>query len=215
MDATPTLPIKTSLVALVAVVALEVAARTVLPVDAVMRVAATGALRGIEAVALVFWVSGTGPGLAAINLNREAMGSGFRSGLMWSAVFAGVAAVAGAITYFGIGADPVSLIRVTLPKALFGSVLFILVAGLMSPVTEEIFFRGVLYGVFRRWGAVPAIVGTTLLFSAAHTGTGLPVMQFAGGLVFACALEKSRSLVAPIVIHVLGNVAIYTISLIV
>ena len=214
MDSTSTLQISPALMALVAVVALEVAARSVLLVDPLMRIAATGVLRGAEAAMLLLWVSKTGPGLTAILLGREAMRRGFRAGLMWSAVFAGVAAAAGAITYFGFGADPVALILVALPKALSERALFFLVAGLVSPLAEEIFFRGLLYGIIRRWGAGLAIVASALLFSVAHTGAGLPVMQFTGGLVFAIALEKSRSLIAPIMIHVLGNLAIYTISLI-
>ena len=50
-------------------------------------------------------------------------------------------------------------------------------------------------------------------FVAMHLPAGLPVTQVVGGLVFALAYEYSGSLLAPILIHALGNLAIFSLAL--
>jgi membrane protease YdiL (CAAX protease family) len=88
------------------------------------------------------------------------------------------------------------------------------VGGIVAPIAEEVFFRGILYGFFRRWGVVVALVFSTLLFVFPHLGThGLPTTQIIGGILFALAYEVEDSLLAPITIHALGNMAIFTLSL--
>jgi len=79
-----------------------------------------------------------------------------------------------------------------------------------GPVAEEIFFRGILYGFFRRWGAVAAVVLSTVIFVLAHPiFPGIPLPQVVGGVVFAVAYEVEGSLMVPITIHALGNMAIF------
>ena len=71
-----------------------------------------------------------------------------------------------------------------------------------------------LYGFFRRWGVVVAIVVSTGVFVLAHPiSQGFPIPQAVGGIVFALAYEIEGSLMTPIVIHVLGNLALFTLSL--
>jgi len=43
---------------------------------------------------------------------------------------------------------------------------------------------------------------------------GIPLAQVVGGIVFAVAYEMEGSLMIPITIHILGNLAIFTLSLI-
>lgn len=84
----------------------------------------------------------------------------------------------------------------------------LLMVVVLYPVVEEVWFRGVLYTPVRRErGRVVAIVLTSLVFALAH-GHAFPINQFLGGLVFALAYEVRRSLVAPILLHVLGNGAL-------
>ncbi len=81
---------------------------------------------------------------------------------------------------------------------------------LIGPIAEEIFFRGILYGFFRRWGAPTAIVLSTLLFVLPHTsGSIIPVTQLIGGILFAVAYEVEKNLLVPMLIHCLGNLAIF------
>jgi hypothetical protein len=82
--------------------------------------------------------------------------------------------------------------------------------GLVGPVAEELFFRGGLYAVLRRSLSVPqAVVVTSLFFASAHAGqVGLPVIQLVGGVAFAILFEKTGSLLAPVLVHAAGNLAI-------
>ena len=90
--------------------------------------------------------------------------------------------------------------------------LFFLVGGVVAPVAEEILFRGLVYGFLRRWGAILAVILSTALFALAPPLRGLPLTQIVGGLLFASAYEMENNLLVPITIHVLGNLAIFTLS---
>ena len=91
--------------------------------------------------------------------------------------------------------------------------MFLLIGGVVSPITEEIVFRGILYGYLRQWGMLTAIFGSTVLFVLAHSIQGVfPLTQIVGGIVFAVAYERERNLLVPIVIHILGNLAIFSIT---
>jgi membrane protease YdiL (CAAX protease family) len=60
---------------------------------------------------------------------------------------------------------------------------------------------------------VAAALVSTALFAAVHSGVALPVTQVVGGIVFAVAYHTGKSLMVPIVIHMLGNLAIFSLSL--
>jgi membrane protease YdiL (CAAX protease family) len=88
------------------------------------------------------------------------------------------------------------------------TVLYFVGVVVFFPILEEIWFRGLLYTPMRReWGRWPSIVILSLLFAFAHNNP-VPINQFFGGLIFAYAYEKRRSLVAPIILHMLGNGAL-------
>ena len=89
-----------------------------------------------------------------------------------------------------------------------------MVGGLISPLTEEIFFRGIVYGFLRKWSAILAVLGSTIVFSMVHGITsGVSFIQVVGGLVFAIAYEVEKNLLVPITIHVLGNTAIFVLAI--
>jgi len=120
--------------------------------------------------------------------------------------------VCGVIYLFG--KDPAALLHFQTPGRPSERIYLYIVAGLLAPVTEEIFFRGILYGFLRRWGIPTAVSLSTLLFVLPHlTSTAVPVVQLVGGVVFAAAYEVEKTLAAPIVIHILGNLSIMTLSL--
>jgi hypothetical protein len=94
----------------------------------------------------------------------------------------------------------------------------LLVGVLIGPLAEEIFFRGILYGFFRKWGVPTAILLSTLLFVLSHTHTSgsiIPVTQLIGGILLAISYEVEKNLLVPIAIHCLGNLAIFTLALLV
>ena len=170
-------------------------------------------LTRIAQTAAVFAIlHGCDQGPAAVGLARNQISSGLARGVIWSCGFAAVTLVA-MVTMHLAGVDPIALIRTPLPKDGSGRVWFFLVGGLVAPVAEEVFFRGIVYGFLRRWGILVAVGGTTLVFVALHMDRhGLPVTQLVGGIIFCAAYERERRLMTPITIHALGNSAIFTLS---
>jgi membrane protease YdiL (CAAX protease family) len=143
--------------------------------------------------------------------------TGFKKGLIWSVSF-GAAAGIGMLIIHLAGFKISGIFRMQLPAVSNRLVIFFLVGVLIGPIAEEIFFRGILYGFFRRWGAPTAILLSTLLFVLPHThasGSFIPVTQLIGGILFAVAYEIEKNLLVPMIIHCLGNLAIFTLALLI
>jgi membrane protease YdiL (CAAX protease family) len=133
--------------------------------------------------------------------------------LAWSAGF-GIAAGILFSVLLATGINPLKLVHTPLPSAAWQIIIFFIVGGVIGPVWEEIFFRGIIFGFFRRWGLYLAILISTALFVLPHyDGNHLPFTQIVGGIVFAAAYEKEKSLVVPITIHCLGNIAVFSLTL--
>jgi membrane protease YdiL (CAAX protease family) len=176
---------------------------------------ALGVARLLEIILILLIVLIRGKGLPSIGLALSKVFPGFKKGLIWSVGF-GVLALCGFIVLYIAGVKVLPLIKTPLPPKQNDILLFFLIGGIVGPVAEEVFFRGVLYGFFRRWGAVVALVLSTLFFVLAHpTSHGLPITQAVGGILFAIAYEVEGSLMTPITIHALGNMAIFTLSMLI
>lgn len=147
-----------------------------------------------------------------IGLDKENLLPGLKKGLLWSAGFAGVAGLLFLVLIIA-GQNPFLLIRSPLPASVSQRLLFFCVGGLIAPIAEEIVFRGLIFGYLRRWGTPAAVLISTALFAAIHLGPSIPITQIVGGAVFAMAYQAGKSLMTPIVIHMLGNLAIFTLSL--
>ena len=171
-----------------------------------------GLMRLIEIALLVLLAVLWGNGVSSVGLARSNAVYGLVRGLVWSAGF-GVSALIAYLIFYAVGIDTLPIIKSNMPKGPSEITLFFMVGGVVGPVAEEIFFRGILYGFFRRWGIFVALTVSTLIFVLAHPGfPGIPVTQVVGGIVFAMAYEIEGSLMAPLTIHVLGNTAIFTLS---
>jgi membrane protease YdiL (CAAX protease family) len=173
-----------------------------------------GVARVLETGLIILIVLVWGKDLSSIGLAPSTMSLGLKKGVIWSAGF-------GLVTFFGfivlslVDIDPLTLIHTPLKGKGNEIVLFFLIGGLVAPIAEEVFFRGILYGFFRRWGVLLALILTTAIFVLAHpVFPRIPVTQMVGGIIFALAYEIEESLMVPITIHVLGNMAIFTLSLI-
>ena len=174
----------------------------------------TGGSRLIEIAAMTIILLYGDGGLAAIGLSRTSLKKGLQQGIYWSFGFGLIALCLGLIL-FTIGINPFSLLgkaQITTPFRIF---LLFLVGGLIGPIAEEFFFRGILYGFFRRWGILPALIISTLIFVIMHPISTYALTQTVGGVVFALAYEREKNLMVPITIHVLGNCAIFTLTLLV
>lgn len=91
-------------------------------------------------------------------------------------------------------------------------VFFYMTSCLVSPVAEEFFFRGILYRKMRAfldvWMSVSLI---SLLFALTHYYfSGQIYLPFWGSLLFCVAYEKTKSILTPILLHISGNILIFS-----
>jgi hypothetical protein len=191
-------------------------------IEAAARLAASGGL--LAPLALVGWARVAGLALMAVlvpacgirwgalGLEPGSLRRGLGRGLLWAGGFGAAAGLGFAVLKAG-GLDPLGLIRPVrgVPAAELPA--FFLVGGVIGPLAEEFYFRGYVFGALRRFGFAAALLASTAVFTLLHPAAGgVPVVQLVGGLLFATAYEIEKSLVAPAVIHVLGNLAIFTLG---
>lgn len=210
---TDRIQIKTLIISLAAVISVEVIARVGIGPGSYNPIIILGAVRLLQAGLIIMVVLLREKDLAPIGLSLAGTFPGLKRGLIWSAGF-GFITLLGFGLMFSIGLNPLTLVHTRLPAKPGDILLIFIVGGLIGPAAEEVFFRGIVYGFFRRWGAPVAIISSTLLFVLAHpVFPSIPVIQVVGGLLFSVAYEVEKNLMAPITIHVLGNMAIFTLSL--
>ena len=195
-----------------AVLCAEIAAGAVAARSPVNPMILLGGVRLLEIALLLLAALMYGSGLSSVGLAQSMAARGFGRGLLWCATF-GMSALIAHLIFIAAGINGMTLIRAHLPRSPDDIILLFLIGGLVGPAAEEIFFRGVIYGFFRRWGVFVALTMSTFLFILAHPGfPHIPATQAVGGVVFAMAYEIEESLYAPLTIHVLGNTAIFTLS---
>ena len=204
--------LKTLTISIAAVFAIETVFRLAISGQPGSPLSALGIIRCLEALLLVFIAGRFEKDLNAIGLSRSKMLPGLARGLIWSVCF-GIAAGVLFLVLFAAGINPLKLVNTPLPSTPRQIFIFFLVGGLIGPVWEEIFFRGIIFGFFRRWGVYAAILISTALFVLPHyDGHHLPLTQIVGGIVFAIAYEKEKNLMVPVTIHCLGNMAIFSLT---
>jgi membrane protease YdiL (CAAX protease family) len=212
MEAKP-IEIKALFISLGAIACIEAAIRLFFIRGLSSPLLALGGARLLEAGLIITSVMMWGNGVSSLGLARSGIVVGIKRGLLWSAGFGAIVLLV-FIVLFLAGFDPLNIIDVCLPATERGIALFFIVGGVIAPVAEEIFFRGMLYGFFRRWGILVALLISTATFVLAHpVFPTIPVPQLVGGIVFAVAYEVEGTLLAPITIHILGNLAIFTLSM--
>jgi len=204
--------LKTLALATAGVLAVEALARWAILRGLAPPLAGIGAARALD-IALMAALISTGPsGWRSVGIGRHGWAAGLGRGLLWSAGFGALAALGFAAAHLA-GLEPLRLIRPAAGARGAEAVLFFAVGAFISPVAEEIYFRGILYGFLRRWGFWPALVLSTVVFAFLHPGpAGIPFTQIVGGLLFGAAFEIEKRLIVPITIHVLGNLAIFSLA---
>lgn len=197
------------LLAVIGIVIAELAARAVIS-EKSFYVVQIG-VRLIDIGLIFFIVQMFSGGMESIGLGRKTLLQGTIRGLFWSAGFAVITAV-GFLVLYGFGQNPFVLFKAKLPINLGEASLYFIIGAIIAPVAEECFFRGIVYGYFRRWGVAMALISSTALFAVLHSVSGIPLTQIIGGIVFAIAYEIEGQLMVPIVIHILGNSAIFSLA---
>lgn len=205
---------RTLITSLAIIAFIELAMRLVLPRYALDSMVILGVARVLQVSLIILFLVTWGQGVSCIGLAPPKIVDGLKKGLIWSAGFGMLVLLAFAVSYMA-GINMLVLIRTRLPKEPSTIALFFLIGGIVGPIAEEVFFRGILYGFLRRWGVLVALTLSTLLFVLAHSiSHGVFIPQVVGGILFAIAYEVEGSLLVPITIHTLGNLAIFTLSLI-
>ena len=204
--------LKTLAISIAAVFAMETVFRLAMSGQSGSPLPALGISRTMEALCLLYIARRFGKNPNAIGLSRSSMLPGLAKGLIWSVCF-GIAAGILFLVLFAAGLDPLKFVNTPLPSAPYQIFIFFLVGGIIGPIGEEIFFRGIIFGFFRRWGVYAAILISTALFVLPHyDGHHLPLTQIVGGIVFSIAYEKEKNLMVPVTIHCLGNMAIFSLT---
>ena len=207
--------LKTFLISIAAIIFIEAGMAVTVSKSHLNPAVMLGSVRLIQMMMIILIIMTMENGLSTIGLAPGTIIRGFKKGLIWSGLF-GLLTLLAAIVLFLSGINPLALIHSPVPAEHGGIILYFLVSCIVGPVTEEFFFRGILYGFFRRWGMSAALILTTLIFVSAHAGYAgtIPVTQTVGGIIFAISYEAEANLMVPITIHVLGNTAMVTLSLI-
>ena len=206
--------VSTVFFSIIVIAAVEIVVRLLINQDLLEPFTALGLARLAEIIFLLILINIREKSLSPIGLVSANTYQGIKKGLTW-AVFFGAAAGLALLVIYLLGTNVLRLFQMQLPADGYKLIVFFLVGAFIAPVAEEIFFRGILYGFFRRWGILTALVLSTLLFVLSHPSRHtIPVTQMIGGILFAVAYEMEKNLLVPITIHVLGNLAIFTLALI-
>ncbi|MBW2109427.1 MAG: hypothetical protein JRI36_12300, partial [Deltaproteobacteria bacterium] len=117
--------------------------------------------RLLETVLILVVVAVCEGGVDAFGLSSARFRKGLKQGLVWSALF-GLSALVVAAGLMAVHISVLPFLRTTFPVSETGGDLiqFFLVGGLVAPVAEEVFFRGISYGYLRHWGVFAAVVGS-------------------------------------------------------
>ena len=198
----PAPDVKRGGILIAAVLLMEIAVRFFRPLAAVDPLLLLGIARSAEA-ALLFLL---GPWSLRGPQARPAL-----AGSLLLALAASVIGMAVLLAWFHLLHLPViGLPRRAVPPA-SGWVLFLFTTSLASPVAEELVFRGLIYRSLRlRLSALSAMGAVSFGFAALHLPFGGQLLvPFVGSLVFCAGYEMKKTILAPILLHVFGNLVIF------
>lgn len=86
----------------------------------------------------------------------------------------------------------------------------IVLYGIVSPIAEEVVFRGIVFNRLRRqYTKWIAIVGSALIFGLYHGNVVQALYGFLLGLLIAALYEKYASFTVPVLLHSAANIFVY------
>ncbi|WP_420812635.1 CPBP family intramembrane glutamic endopeptidase [Planococcus versutus] len=112
-----------------------------------------------------------------------------------------------AMSFIGIGTENSKTESLQSQMTLLNFAIGFVSAAIISPIYEEIFYRGFLYRFFSsRYGVLSGMIISSLIFTVVHIPTfnTLPV-NFVSGLVFSWVYQKTGSIIPSILIHGIFN----------
>lgn len=196
---------------------MEGAGAALLPATSLSPVSMTGIVRIVELILFLGIVRRFYGDLQSIGLGRKDIFSGIHRGAIWSVGFGLLAALSFSILY-GFGINLLDSFRQPAAAKTSDIIILFIVGGILGPIAEEVFFRGILYGFLRnhltkmieKASIVAAMLICTVVFVLLHYPV-ISYIQIVGGLLFALSYEMEKMLMVPITIHILGNLSLFTL----
>ena len=149
--------LKTLVASIAAVLVAEVLIRPAIAALFISPLPGLGITRVLEIILLIFIAIQFEKSIDAIGLTPKKMLAGIKKGLIWSACF-GITAIVLIVLLYMAGIDALRMLYTPLPYSKALIFIYLLIGGVIGPIAEEIFFRGILYGFLRRWGAYTAVI---------------------------------------------------------
>jgi len=84
-------------------------------------------------------------------------------------------------------------------------VLSFIIFAVMSAISEELFFRGIIYGAYKKAGVFSAVIISSLVFSAFHMNFNQLIYVFFSGVYFSLLYEATESILSSIIGHIILN----------
>lgn len=175
----------------------------------------------IMGVMLIFWVIGAerGQGLRELGLHGRNwlrnLGTGMAAYAAVLPILLGLMLVTSLLIPY-LPSPPRVPRMISEPIARSGNPLILLfvIATVAAPVSEEIFFRGMMQPVLRaRFGVWPAILVSAFLFGLVHVSLYRIPPIFALGVALGYVAERTQSLLPAIAIHAVHNALFVTLAL--
>ena len=84
--------------------------------------------------------------------------------------------------------------------------------GILVPVCEELFWRGSVFRVLKRFGFIPAALISSFFFALMHKGTSAIIYAMFSGIIFSYLTYSTGSTLSSIILHIINNSAALIIS---
>ena len=152
--------------------------------------------------------------LRTFGMGRYSFDDLWRPAVAVVAAYVAVAGYAAAMKALGISAlEPQS----TVPEAVTRDTLALALAGVLAclaaPLSEELFFRGLVFTGLLRWGFFPAAAVSAGLFTLAHLDVGSLIPFFFVGMTMAWLYWSKGNLWDSVAFHVMFNTTSYLLLL--
>ncbi len=80
-----------------------------------------------------------------------------------------------------------------------------LMMAIIAPLCEELFWRGGVFRVLKRFGFIPAALISSLLFALMHKGVGGIIYAMFSGIILSYLTFSTGSTISAIILHIVNN----------
>lgn len=90
-------------------------------------------------------------------------------------------------------------------EGVFSLFILVVMGALLTPLGEELVFRGVIANVLNRYGVWAGVIGSAAIFATVHGPSVIFVLAFMVGIIAGILFRKTESLWPCLVLHVVYN----------